>query len=130
MAKREKDTSVWDFSVAKEYKKALSDRGDGGLILCVGNWVKDGKPLQTKLEFREFWNQEGGGIKVGKGKGWGAPELELILKNILEIGAKLGLPKQILVDCLKEGMGEPAMTWNECQAIAEGGTPLPPGEPF
>ena len=108
----------FQFVIDREYRRLMNDKGDGGTLFCVGHWVIDGKAMRPKIEFRDFWNEENG-IKVGKARAWGSVEVELYLKNSKDINALIGLPDQIVAECLAEAEKTP-------EAVPVGAA----GEPF
>ena len=66
----------------------------------VVDWIADSKHY-PQLEKREFYaDQATGEIKTGKAKGFNSKNFETILINAFKIGKALGMPYQIVAQCL------------------------------
>ena len=122
-AKTEAKTFVWkDIDVIY---KAESDKGGGGTILRVGFWEVDGKATRPIVEKRDYWNEEGGGFKVGKAKGLSGADLIKILQKKNVVFPALGQPMKE-VD-LAYGYDDAPKTFAEHAATEMA---IPAGEPF
>lgn len=125
MAKPKTEAKVFEWEDVDIIYKAESDKGDGGTILRVGYWKVDGKSTRPVVEKRDYWNEEGGGYKVGKAKGLNGQDLLKILQKKNIVFPALGQPmKEVELayayDDAPKTFAEHATTENA----------VPAGEPF
>jgi hypothetical protein len=125
MAKPKTEAKTFEWKDISVIYKAESDRGDGGIILRLGFWEVDGKATRPVLEKRDYWNEEGGGFKVGKAKGLSGSDLLKILERKNVVFPALNIPmKEVenayIYDDAPKTFAEHTATQNA----------VPAGEPF
>lgn len=125
MAREKAPAKVFAWKEIETIYKADSERGDGGTILRVGCWVVDGKETRPVVEKRDFWNEEGGGIKVGKAKGFNGSDLLKILERKNIIFPAMGVPVKEVENAW--GYDDTPKTFAEHQETLNS---VPAGEPF
>lgn len=125
MAKPKGEAKTFEWEDIDVIYKAESDRGDGGTILRLGYWKVDGKATRAVLEKRDFWNEEGGGFKVGKAKGLTGADLLKILERKNIVFPALGVPMKEVQNAY--GYDDTPKTMAEHAATASA---IPAGEPF
>jgi hypothetical protein len=129
MAKEKGPAKVFAWKDIDTIYKAESERGDGGTILRVGCWTVDGKATRAVVEKRDYWNEEGGGMKVGKAKGLNGSDLLKVLERKNIIFPALGVPAKEVE--LAWGYDDTPKTFGEHQEkLNDVPAGVAPGEPF